>query len=313
MSRSTTFRPVEVSPERLEEMRVAARKQRLRQITVSDVAESVAARLQQTELSTQPVNLSHCRSIADLRQAVADIGRLSDGPESKTTEVVLQRATGDKADLRSAEGIVESELIRAEFEILNAEALELGVAQSDLNSASGSVAALGRSAADPAPEPSQLALGRARSAIQDLEERVLDRQAHNFVLQRLEAFAEETLSRMGYDVSVGPDGSISGRASNGNEAQVQVGTSDDEAAIISTFTDPESSLPPGSVGAEDYCVPAVEAQAEFHGSLAEACDLSLGRLRAAEPPTRGSGHQEASTEFFGSTATGNRQRQERSR
>jgi hypothetical protein len=97
-----------------------------------------------------------------------------------------------------------------------------------------------------------------------------------------------TLAAMGYRAE--PESStadapvILGTKADGRTARIRL-TGDTEIEIDSTFTEPSSSVAPGTAGADAICEEAVLEQAAFHRGI-EAQGLSGGTIYSAGRPTR---------------------------
>lgn len=315
MSRSTTYRPIELTAEERAELERKAHALQLAEDVLPHLrsrwetnlrraAASLGERggLPAKRVEELQLSLQSAASLDDMRAAAAEIVQLERDalPRGEAQLPTRPIATGGRSTSAPStnEQSSSTELTMFDIDFVEAEFAALARAARELNltadAADESLRAVDEARLlllDRRPVDASIRLDEAADAMSRLRAEIDETRAQTECQERTANTVVATLTRLGFDVSQSVDGStisISALAADGREATVELAGGDGATVLVTAdVDDPGSSVPDGDPAAGEVCIGAATVGVEVHRDLGRANGLEAGQVTAAGRPTRG--------------------------
>lgn len=314
MSRSTTYRPIELTVEERAELDRKAHASQLAEEVLPQLRSRWETQLRRAQTSLGErgaiglerieglrLKLRVATSIEEIRStadAILDFerGSLSRGESRLPATPNLSghgtnRPAADVARAEPDDVLVDIELVDVELAVLARAASDLGIAPDALVVSRRSVEVSRSLQASGQLTEAAACMAQATEALHRLRADVDEARAAAECQERTATTVAATLTRLGFDVSRSASGgtiNISAHAADGREADVEIaGGRGAEVFLTLDVDDPASSVSDGDPAASDVCVAAATVGVEVHRDLGKKGGLAAGQVIAAGRPTRG--------------------------
>ncbi len=315
MSRSTTYRPIELTAEERAELNRRAHARQLAEEILPELRTRWDLQLRRTQVSLGEHNGAGLERTAGLRQTLRQAGSLDEfrSAAAAVVETVWSSAprrevrlpsspslgrhepdpwSAGSGDTRLVEVLVEVEIIDVELDAVEHSAKKLDVSLATLAAARQLVEEARKLLTEQQVEGGAQRVALARTAVGRLRAEVDDARAAAECGKRATAAITATLSGLGFELSQSVTGrtvNISARAVDGRAADVEItgGTDAGQVLVTVDVDDPASAVPGDHPAAHEVCATSAAVAVEVHRDLGNQRGLAAGRVTTAGRPTRG--------------------------
>lgn len=314
MSRSTTYRPIELTAEERAELERKAHALQLAEEILPQLRSRWETNLRRAAVSLGTKGELRSERIDGLRRSLQTAQSVDEVRAAAAAILELERGALTRSDLRlparpgltdgrrtsapltderpssTEAAIFEIDFLDVELTALTRAAHDLGLTHDTADESRLVVDELRLLLLSGKPFDATNRLAHAAETMRRLRAEVDAARALVACQERTAETVTATLTRLGFDVSRSIDGgtiSLAALAADGREADIEIAGADGTSVLLTAdVDDPSSSVPEDDPAAGEVCIGAATVGVEVHRDLGMASGLEVGRVTAKDRPTR---------------------------